>query len=48
MTQDLWNDLHHTVMAYLQTVTLHSLALQQKAKGLCGCRAQAREQRESG
>lgn len=33
MTQDLWNDLHHTVMAYLQTVTLHSLALQQKAKG---------------
>ena len=33
MIQDLWNDLHHTVMAYLQTVTLHSLALQQKAKG---------------
>lgn len=33
MTQDLWNDLHQTVMAYLQTVTLHSLALQQRAKG---------------
>jgi Rrf2 family iron-sulfur cluster assembly transcriptional regulator len=33
MTQDLWDALQTTVVAYLQTVTLHSLALQQKAKG---------------
>ena len=33
MTQDLWNALQSTVLAYLSTVTLHSLAQEQKAKG---------------
>ena len=33
MTQDLWDALQTTVVAYLQTVTLQSLADEQKAKG---------------
>ena len=33
MTQDLWDALQTTVVAYLQTVTLQSLAEAQKAKG---------------
>lgn len=33
MTQDLWDALQSTVLAYLQTVTLESLAVEQKAKG---------------
>jgi len=33
MTQDLWEALQTTVVAYLQTVTLQSLAREQKAKG---------------
>ena len=33
MTQDLWDALQSTVVAYLKTVTLHSLAQEQKAKG---------------
>lgn len=33
MTQDLWDALQSTVVAYLKTVTLQSLALEQKAKG---------------
>jgi Rrf2 family iron-sulfur cluster assembly transcriptional regulator len=33
MTQDLWNALQTTVLTYLKTVTLHSLAQEQKAKG---------------
>jgi len=33
MTQDLWNALQSTVVAYLKTVTLQSLAAEQKAKG---------------
>ena len=33
MTQDLWNALQSTVLTYLKTVTLKSLAAEQKAKG---------------
>lgn len=33
MTQDLWDALQTTVVAYLKTVTLQSLANEQKAKG---------------
>ena len=33
MTQDLWDALQTTVLAYLKTVTLQSLADEQKAKG---------------
>ena len=33
MTQDLWDALQSTVVAYLRTVTLHSLAAEQMAKG---------------
>ncbi|MFZ2309300.1 MAG: Rrf2 family transcriptional regulator [Rhodoferax sp.] len=33
MTQDLWDALQSTVVAYLKTVTLQSLAQEQKAKG---------------
>ncbi len=33
MTQDLWDALQTTVVAYLKTVTLQSLAEEQKAKG---------------
>lgn len=33
MTQDLWDALQSTVVAYLRTVTLQSLAAEQKAKG---------------
>lgn len=33
LTQDLWDDLQRTVMAHLRTVTLQSLADEQKAKG---------------
>jgi len=33
MTQDLWDALQSTVVAYLKTVTLQSLAAEQKAKG---------------
>lgn len=33
MTQDLWDALQTTVMAYLKTVTLQKLADEQKAKG---------------
>ncbi|WP_413856021.1 hypothetical protein [Candidatus Aalborgicola defluviihabitans] len=33
MTQDLWDALQSTVVTYLRTVTLHSLAAEQMAKG---------------
>ncbi|MBL0242606.1 MAG: Rrf2 family transcriptional regulator [Rhodoferax sp.] len=33
MTQDLWDALQSTVVAYLRTVTLQSLAAEQMAKG---------------
>lgn len=33
MTQDLWEALHTTIVAYLQTISLHSLAQEQRAKG---------------
>lgn len=33
MTQELWDALQSTVAAYLRTVTLQSLATEQKAKG---------------
>mgnify|MGYP001180911009 FL=1 len=33
MTQDLWDALHSTVHAYMQTITLQSLATEQQAKG---------------
>ena len=33
MTQDLWDALQSTVVTYLKTVTLESLAQEQKAKG---------------
>ena len=33
MTQDLWNDLHTTLMAHMRTITLRSLASEQRAKG---------------
>jgi Rrf2 family iron-sulfur cluster assembly transcriptional regulator len=33
LSQDLWNALHTTIMAYLQTITLSSLAAEQRAKG---------------
>lgn len=33
MTQDLWDSLHTTIENYLQTITLESLAADQRAKG---------------
>jgi len=33
MTQDLWNSLHTTLMAHMQTISLRSLAGEQRAKG---------------
>jgi Rrf2 family iron-sulfur cluster assembly transcriptional regulator len=33
LTQDLWNDLHTTLMAHMKTISLRSLAADQKAKG---------------
>jgi Rrf2 family iron-sulfur cluster assembly transcriptional regulator len=33
MTRDLWNNLHTTLMAHMKTITLRSLAAEQKAKG---------------
>jgi Rrf2 family transcriptional regulator, iron-sulfur cluster assembly transcription factor len=33
LSQDLWDALHTTVMTYLQTITLSSLAAEQRAKG---------------
>ena len=33
MTQDLWNTLHTTLMAHMQTISLRSLAGDQRAKG---------------
>jgi Rrf2 family iron-sulfur cluster assembly transcriptional regulator len=33
MTQELWNSLHSTLMAHMQTISLRSLAGDQRAKG---------------
>ena len=33
MTQDLWAALQSTVVAHMKTITLHSLAAEQRAKG---------------
>lgn len=33
MTQELWAALHSTIVAYLKTISLHSLAQEQRAKG---------------
>jgi Rrf2 family iron-sulfur cluster assembly transcriptional regulator len=33
MTQDLWNSLHTTLMAHMKTITLRSLAAEQRVKG---------------
>jgi Rrf2 family iron-sulfur cluster assembly transcriptional regulator len=33
MTQDLWDSLHSTIETYLETITLNSLASEQRAKG---------------
>ena len=33
MTQDLWDALHSTVLNYMKTITLQSLATEQQAKG---------------
>ena len=33
LTHDLWNDLHTTLMAHMKTISLRSLAADQKAKG---------------
>lgn len=33
MTQDLWEALHTTIVDYLKTISLHSLAQEQRAKG---------------
>ena len=33
MTQDLWDSLHSTIENYLRTITLDSLAAEQRAKG---------------
>lgn len=33
LSQDLWDALHTTIMTYLQTITLSSLAAEQRAKG---------------
>jgi Rrf2 family transcriptional regulator, iron-sulfur cluster assembly transcription factor len=33
LTQDLWNSLHTTLMAHMRTITLQSLAAEQRAKG---------------
>lgn len=33
MTQDLWAALQSTVLAHMKTITLHSLAAEQRAKG---------------
>jgi Rrf2 family iron-sulfur cluster assembly transcriptional regulator len=33
MTQGLWDTLHSTVVAHMKTITLQSLALEQRAKG---------------
>jgi len=32
-TRDLWSDLHATLRAHMQTITLHTLAIQQHARG---------------
>lgn len=42
LSQDLWDALHTTIMAYLQTITLSSLAAEQRAKGF-----QVKERRSS-
>ena len=42
LSQDLWNALQTTVMTYLQTITLSSLAAEQRAKGF-----QIKEKRSS-
>jgi Rrf2 family iron-sulfur cluster assembly transcriptional regulator len=42
LSQDLWNNLQTTIMAYLQTITLSSLAAEQRAKGF-----QVKEKRSS-
>jgi Rrf2 family iron-sulfur cluster assembly transcriptional regulator len=33
MTQGLWDDLHCALVAHMKTITLHGLALEQRAKG---------------
>ena len=33
LTHDLWNDLHTTLMEHMKTISLRSLAADQKAKG---------------
>ena len=33
LTEDLWNSLHTTLMAHMKTITLRSLATEQRAKG---------------
>ena len=33
LSQDLWDALHTTIMTYLQTISLSSLAAEQRAKG---------------
>jgi Rrf2 family iron-sulfur cluster assembly transcriptional regulator len=33
LTEDLWNSLHSALMAHMQSISLRSLALEQKAKG---------------
>ena len=33
MTHDLWDALHSTLVAYMKTITLRSLAAEQRAKG---------------
>lgn len=45
MTQDLWNSLHSTLMAHMKTITLQSLAAQQKTKGF---QADTRKKRSKG
>lgn len=42
LSQDLWDNLHSTIMAYLQNITLSSLAAEQRAKGF-----QVKEKRSS-
>jgi Rrf2 family iron-sulfur cluster assembly transcriptional regulator len=45
MTQDLWNALHTTLMAHMKTITLQSLATEQRAKGF---KVEARKTRSKG
>jgi Rrf2 family iron-sulfur cluster assembly transcriptional regulator len=33
LTEDLWNSLHTTLMAHMKTISLRSLATEQRAKG---------------